>query len=56
MTKQEANNDYDLLLGNLNRMFVTNDSVEVENQYNWCMKRLRRLYLHHKERTEQQCE
>lgn len=56
MTTQEANHEYDMLKGNLNRMFTTKDSIEVENQYLWCEKRLRRLYLYHKERTEHLCE
>lgn len=44
MTKQEIFKEYDLLKGNINRMFVTNNCEEFQRMYEFAQKRLERIY------------
>lgn len=44
MSKQEAFNEYDMLKGNINRMFVTNNCEEFQKMYEFALKRLERIY------------
>lgn len=50
MTKQQASNEYDLLKGNINRMFVTNNCEEFEEMCVFAHKRLLRIidYNYHR--------
>ena len=48
-TYAEANNEREMLTGNLNRMKLTKDLKELESMHAWAVKRLDRLYLFYAE-------
>lgn len=50
---QSLNNEYDMLKGNINRMFVTDDYAELLKQYSVAISRLTRIYEGHKKRFEE---
>jgi hypothetical protein len=45
----EADNEREMLTGNLNRMKLTKDLTELESMHAWAVKRLDRLYLFYAE-------
>ena len=47
MTEKEAHDEYDVLKGNINRMFVTDDIKELHVQHEYAKKRIERIYDHH---------
>lgn len=50
MTNQELMIEADMLQGNINRMFVTNDVDELERMYRFAANRLQTIYIENKER------
>ena len=46
---KEANNEREMLTGNLNRMKLTKDLKELESMHAWAVKRVNRLYLFYAE-------
>lgn len=42
----------DLLIGNVNRMCVTDDRAELDNMYEWANKRLAILFAHNSARLD----
>lgn len=52
MTIQELQNEYDMLKGNINRMFVTKDDEEFESGIKYAKKRLDTIYKGLKEIRE----
>lgn len=47
MDEKEVNIEYDMLQGNLNRMFLTNDVKELVVMYEFAQKRIQRIYEYH---------
>lgn len=47
MTNQGAHNEYDMLRGNINRMFLTDDAAELVRMYEFAQKRLEIIYEYH---------
>lgn len=47
MNEQEAHNEYDMLRGNMNRMFLTDDVAELVKMYEFAQKRIERIYEYH---------
>lgn len=47
MNVQEAYIEYDMLKGNINRMFVTDDIKELARMHEFAKKRLEELYEYH---------
>ena len=47
MTEKEAHVEYDLLKGDINRMFVTDDVKELQVEHEYAMKRIERIYDYH---------
>lgn len=47
MNKQEAHDEYDMLKGNVNRMFLTDDAAELVKMYEVAQKRIERIYEYH---------
>lgn len=41
---------YNYLIGNLNRMYVTNSLQELESMKEWAIKRVNEIYLQNEER------
>lgn len=52
-TRQEAFNERDMLDGNINRMFVSDDKKEVQTMYNFARIRLEQIFLHNLDRIDQ---
>lgn len=52
MTRQEAFNESDLLEGEINRMFVSDDEKEILRMYRFACKRLERIYLYNLDRID----
>ena len=44
MTRQELMNEADMLQGNINRMMVTDDRMELANMYHIALERIARIY------------
>lgn len=55
MTRQEAFNELDMLRGNLNRMFVTDDVKELTVEYEYAKKRIEMIYEYHYSRLNNEC-
>lgn len=47
MKLQETRNEYDMLKGNVNRMFLTDEVAELVKMYEFAQKRLERIYEYH---------
>ncbi|MDE6601340.1 MAG: hypothetical protein K2K90_04085 [Lachnospiraceae bacterium] len=47
MNEQGAHNEYDMLRGNMNRMFLTDDVAELVKMYEVAQKRIERIYEYH---------
>jgi len=47
MNEQEAHDEYDMLRGNVNRMFLTDDVAELVKMYEFAQKRIERIYKYH---------
>lgn len=52
-TRQEAFNESDLLEGEINRMFVSDDKREVQTMYNFARVRLEQIFLYNLDRIGQ---
>lgn len=50
MDYQEVHNEYDMLKGNINRMFLTDNAAELVKMYEFAQERLERIYVYHYER------
>ena len=50
MTIKEMNYEYDSLIGNINRMCVTDDLSEMIDMYEYAEKRLDKIYQYNKDR------
>ncbi len=50
MDYQEVHNEYDMLKGNINRMFLTDDAAELVKMYEFAQKRLERIRDYHVKR------
>ena len=50
MTQQEMNVEYDSLIGNINRMCVTDSLSEMIDMYEYAQKRLDKIYQYNKNR------
>lgn len=55
MDEKETRFEYDLLKGNINRMFVTDDAAELYIQYEYAKKRIERIYDYHCKRLNNEC-
>lgn len=55
-TYKEANNEREMLDGNLNRMKLTKDLKELESMHAWAVKRIDRLYLFYAEELKKRIE
>lgn len=51
-SRQMANNEHDMLRGNVNRMFITKDRIELDSMYDFAKSRLASLYEYNRERIE----
>lgn len=47
MNKTEVHIEADMLQGNINRMFVTDDVTELIRMYDFAQKRIERIYEYH---------
>ena len=47
MDLREAHNEYDVLKGNVNRMFLTDEVAELVKMYEFAQKRLEKIYEYH---------
>lgn len=47
MNLRETHNEYDMLKGNVNRMFLTDEVAELVKMYEFAQKRLERIYEYH---------
>lgn len=47
MDLREAHNEYEMLLGNMNRMFLTDDEAELVKMYEFAKKRIEKIYKYH---------
>ena len=47
MNLQETHNEYDMLKGNVNRMFLTDEVAELVKMYEFAQKRLEKIYEYH---------
>lgn len=50
MDLREAHNESDMLRGNINMMFLTDDVTELLRMYEFAQKRIQRIYEYHVER------
>lgn len=50
MNEKEVYVEYDLLVGEMNRMFVTDDAAELSVLHEYARKRLERIYDYHVKR------
>lgn len=50
MTQQEMNIEYDSLIGNINRMCITDNLSEMLDMYEYAQKRLDKIYQYNKDR------
>lgn len=50
MTQQEMNYEYDSLIGNINRMCVTDDLSEMIDMYEYAQERIDKIYQYNKDR------
>ncbi|MCI9313718.1 MAG: hypothetical protein HFI57_01860 [Lachnospiraceae bacterium] len=50
MNEKEVYVEYDLLVGEMNRMFVTDDAAELPVLHEYARKRLERIYDYHVKR------
>ena len=55
MTEKEAHVEYDLLKGDINRMFVTDDVKELHVEHEYAKKRIERIYDYHCARLNNEC-
>ena len=55
-TYAEADNEREMLTGNLNRMKLTKDLTELESMHYWARKRIDRLYLFYAEELKKRIE
>ena len=55
MNEKAIHNEYDLLTGEMNRMFVTDDAAELEVLHDYAKKRIDRIYEYHFERLNNKC-
>lgn len=53
MTHQEMLIETDLLEGNINRMCVTKDNIELKRMYDFARYRLNKIYEYNKNKLEQ---
>ena len=44
MTDKEAHIEYDMLKGNINRMFLTDDTAELNDMYKFSKKRIEMIF------------
>lgn len=56
MTYQEASNNYDMLKGCVNRIFITDDKEELISLYGSALHYLSLLFLYGKERFSERSE
>lgn len=56
MNAQMAKNESEMLDGNINRMFVTDDLVELNKSYNVAVRRLNKLLEYHQDRIQRKLE
>lgn len=47
MDEKEVHNEYDMLRGNMNRMFLTDDVAELVKMYEYAQKRIEKIYEYH---------
>lgn len=47
MNEKEMHVEYDLLMGEMNRMFVTDDAAELHVLHEYAKKRIERIYEYH---------
>lgn len=47
MNEREAHEEYEMLRGNINRMFLTDDVAELVKMYEFAQKRIERIYDYH---------
>lgn len=47
MDEKEVHNEYDMLRGNMNRMFLTDDVAELVKMYEFAQKRIKKIYEYH---------
>ena len=47
MNLTDVHDEYDMLIGELNRMFVTDDAEELDRMHKFALHRLYRLYEYH---------
>ncbi len=55
MTEKEAYVEYDLLKGDINRMFVTDDAMELHVEHEYAKKRIERIFDYNRTRLNNKC-
>lgn len=55
MTSQEAHFQYDMLKGDINRMFVTDDAAELHVEYEYAKKRIKMIFDYNRTRLNNNC-
>ena len=55
MTEKNAHIEYDMLKGNLNRMFLTDDVAELHVMHEFAKKRIEELFDYHYVRLNNKC-
>lgn len=45
-----AYDEYDMLMGNINRMFNTDDAAELAKMHDFARKRIERIFEYHRKR------
>lgn len=53
MNRQKLEIEIDMLKGNINRMCVTDDDVELESMQQWAKKRIDRIYSYNYQRLRE---
>lgn len=54
MTDKEAHIEYDMLKGNINRMFLTDDTTELNDMYKFSKKRIEMIFEYNCDRILRQ--
>ena len=55
MTEKESRVEYDLLIGDINRMFLTDDAAELHVEHEYARKRIERIFDYNHTRLNNKC-
>ena len=56
MSEKAIHNEYDMLMGEINRMFVTDDVEELKMMHEYAKKRIERIFDYHYSRLSNKCQ